>query len=704
MIFPGTAISTTIPYVGDAYGGDQVLVSNLASAQAVSKVIDGGNGFEADKTYRVDGSIKGYIDSDISAGEAEIWFNFKNTAGTLVTETLAWSRDDLQTASWTAIAAADQIEVTAPSWATRLRVIIKTDAVNGWIAFDNISVSEENSGVWTSLNWGHGEFEDSTKWTLSTNDEFPASSAWFGDSGPVAAEDDRYSLVMTNMGYSQSTSPLFSAGTDTLDHFANAWIRGTIGSPGSGGIYLVTHYYDTNEDWLGQESVWDTVAARMYQQKTWKQISGEMDLPSGTVYIRLQLINAFGMVDVEFDDIGAEYVDTGVTTTLTVTDPGFETGGSWIDWDNETGNADRTNQTDPHGGSYVVYLGNNHLASGYAESASTTITGGEMYRFRIFAKQDVAANGNGVSFRLAFYDSGGGLSQRVTSSRWMNPGATAWSLASGFVLYEGIATAPDDAVSVKLEVSADQLDGYAFFDDVTFHEFDPGDTIYRSTYGLAGQPIATRVETSPSAGPNDGLFFIHTDHLGSVSAMTDDGGSLEGSIIRFDPFGEYRPGSGAGDITDRGFTGHKHNDYIKLIYMGARWYLPGLGRFASADSIVPDSANPQSYNRYSYVLNSPLNFIDPTGHCATYPDGTRDEECWQFLENGFCGDGLLCENYHEWIIVSLQSVWEKEELELVRAALLQTKNALESIGLDLSLISVSKFSRFNGEFIDGIGG
>ena len=285
------------------------------------------------------------------------------------------------------------------------------------------------------------------------------------------------------------------------------------------------------------------------------EISGELDPPSGATKMRLQLINAFVIGGMEFDDISAAYVDTGVTTTLTVTDPGFETGGSWIDWDSETGSADRTNQTNPHGGSYVVSLGNNHLASGYAESASMTITGGKMYRFRVFAKQDVAANGNGVSFRLAFYKSGGGLSQRITSSRWMKPGGTAWVLDSGFVLYEGIATAPDDAVSVKLEVSADQLDGYAFFDDVTFHEFDPGDTIYRSTYGLAGRPIATRVETSPSAGPNDGLFFIHTDHLGSVSAMTDDTGSLEGSIIRFEPFGDYRPTSGAGDITDRGIHG-----------------------------------------------------------------------------------------------------------------------------------------------------
>ncbi|MFZ0544132.1 MAG: hypothetical protein WAM60_01750 [Candidatus Promineifilaceae bacterium] len=136
---------------------------------------------------------------------------------------------------------------------------------------------------------------------------------------------------------------------------------------------------------------------------------------------------------------------------------------------------------------------------------------------------------------------------------------------------EGEAFAPSDAVSVQLEISADQMDGYAFFDDVSFDRFDPGDTIYRSTYGLAGQPIAIQVTTVPT-DTNDGLYFVHTDQLGSISAMSDATGQLVGNIVRFDPFGDYRPGSGANDLTDQGYTGHKHNDYIKLIYMNARWY------------------------------------------------------------------------------------------------------------------------------------
>ena len=61
---------------------------------------------------------------------------------------------------------------------------------------------------------------------------------------------------------------------------------------------------------------------------------------------------------------------------------------------------------------------------------------------------------------------------------------------------------------------------------------------------------------------------------------------------------------------------------LGLLYYNARFYAPGLGRFLSADSIVPDPTNPQSLNRYSYTRNSPLNLIDPTGHREC--DGSND--------------------------------------------------------------------------------
>jgi len=56
-----------------------------------------------------------------------------------------------------------------------------------------------------------------------------------------------------------------------------------------------------------------------------------------------------------------------------------------------------------------------------------------------------------------------------------------------------------------------------------------------------------------------------------------------------------------------------------LMYYRARWYDPALGRFVSADTVVPGAGEPQALNRYSYVGGNPLRFVDPTGHRLTDP-------------------------------------------------------------------------------------
>src|SRR3990172_6528553 len=85
--------------------------------------------------------------------------------------------------------------------------------------------------------------------------------------------------------------------------------------------------------------------------------------------------------------------------------------------------------------------------------------------------------------------------------------------------------------------------------------------------------------------------------------------------MRFYPYGESRLVSGTMP-TDKLFTGQRAIDDLGIYNYGARFYSPKLGRFLSADTIVPSFANPQSFNRYSYVLNNPLKYTDPTGHCS----------------------------------------------------------------------------------------
>jgi RHS repeat-associated protein len=65
------------------------------------------------------------------------------------------------------------------------------------------------------------------------------------------------------------------------------------------------------------------------------------------------------------------------------------------------------------------------------------------------------------------------------------------------------------------------------------------------------------------------------------------------------------------------FTGQRL-DGTGLYYYNARYYDPTIGRFISPDTVVQSPANPQTLNRYSYCLNNPLKYTDPSGRIVTF--------------------------------------------------------------------------------------
>ncbi len=203
----------------------------------------------------------------------------------------------------------------------------------------------------------------------------------------------------------------------------------------------------------------------------------------------------------------------------------------------------------------------------------------------------------------------------------------------------------------------------------------PGGWVVRQIYMLQGRAVAQQEDTPNSINYPSGRVFLHGDHLGSVSVVTDNDRRVL-SRQDYTPWGEVRAGGVAQTTLD--FTGQRR-DGTGLLYYGARYYDPQLGRFLSADSIVPGMAsgqggmaatlgqdggaalrplavdfhesgfaatlaredaftqakgfrfqlsdqdrqqakvdtgpgNPQALNRYSYVLDNPLRYTDPTGH------------------------------------------------------------------------------------------
>ncbi|MEZ4302514.1 MAG: RHS repeat-associated core domain-containing protein, partial [Polyangiaceae bacterium] len=114
------------------------------------------------------------------------------------------------------------------------------------------------------------------------------------------------------------------------------------------------------------------------------------------------------------------------------------------------------------------------------------------------------------------------------------------------------------------------------------------------------------------------IAYLHADHLGSVDVITDSSGAVT-ERRSYDAFGQRRnptwgapPPASFASSTTVGFTGHKAED-LGLIDMKGRMFDPRLGRFLTTDKVVSDRFFSQAWNPYSYVANSPLTYIDPTG-------------------------------------------------------------------------------------------
>jgi len=97
-----------------------------------------------------------------------------------------------------------------------------------------------------------------------------------------------------------------------------------------------------------------------------------------------------------------------------------------------------------------------------------------------------------------------------------------------------------------------------------------------------------------------GIYYYHSDHLGSTSAVTNETGEVVEEQVNL-PFGQLLTGD-----EKHGFTG-KELDETKLQYFGARYYSPLTGRFITVDPAE------DGMNWYSYAGDNPLRYIDPSG-------------------------------------------------------------------------------------------
>ncbi|QQS40023.1 MAG: RHS repeat-associated core domain-containing protein [Acidobacteriota bacterium] len=154
------------------------------------------------------------------------------------------------------------------------------------------------------------------------------------------------------------------------------------------------------------------------------------------------------------------------------------------------------------------------------------------------------------------------------------------------------------------------------------------------TFVYSGSKLVAEYSTL-GAPQNPKSKYTSTDALGSVRLLTDENGSVV-SRRDFMPFGEELPDDVnyrkntlgyVGDDVRQHFTGYLKDDETGLDFAEARMYNSQHGRFTAVDPLLASgkSALPQTFNRYGYVRNNPIDRTDPNGLCEPRPCPTEYE-------------------------------------------------------------------------------
>jgi len=140
-------------------------------------------------------------------------------------------------------------------------------------------------------------------------------------------------------------------------------------------------------------------------------------------------------------------------------------------------------------------------------------------------------------------------------------------------------------------------------------------TTMKKYYYAGGTRVAERKGTT--------LYWLLSDHLGSTSITATSSGSKTAEL-RYKAWGETRYTYGTTQTTIR-YTGQREESSLGLYWYASRWYSPGLGRFVSPDTIIPQPGNPQAWDRYAYTYSNPVRYVDPSGHMLD--DGCNSSGC-----------------------------------------------------------------------------
>jgi RHS repeat-associated protein len=272
---------------------------------------------------------------------------------------------------------------------------------------------------------------------------------------------------------------------------------------------------------------------------------------------------------------------------------------------------------------YDYYMTNNRLKS----IITTSPTQGELLN-KAYTYDNVGNVGSITDSRsqdLTYYESSLALTYDPSSTPNAGPHAVTSTTSGRAFVYDGNGNITADGIrtiSYNYDNKPQSING----SDVSFIYDGSGartkkitssgikiylDKFYECIGGVCGKYIYAGNDRIALVTPTQTIYY-HPDHLGSTSVVTDATKNKTEDIDYY-PFGKSKSDSGTSAMNHK-FTSQELDAETGLYNYGARLYDPEFGRFICPDTIVPDPSNPQSLNRYSYALNNPVKYTDPTGH------------------------------------------------------------------------------------------
>ncbi len=234
------------------------------------------------------------------------------------------------------------------------------------------------------------------------------------------------------------------------------------------------------------------------------------------------------------------------------------------------------------------------------------------------------------------YDENGNLTKKEEITRWAEPGTTT-------TVNRTDVTYTVENLPKVINTYSDNQSGSPPIEADTQFLYDPsGRRIRKYTYAALWETykyyISEGFEVTRLPGANaivdtnyifagnqrvakvtDGeVVYIHKDHLGSTTVITDTLGNPDPDqpLTQYRPYGLQRADSELSTKTDYGFTDQEFDKTTGFYNYDARLYNPEIGMFNTPDSLLQNMYDPQLLNRYAYVRNNPLKYIDPSGNLS----------------------------------------------------------------------------------------